>query len=383
MKAWWAMACLAIPGLSFPAQAQSLPDYAAVTQIARDAMAETGAKGLAIAVIDDGKVASVQALGDRNAAGDQLTTDTIMYGASITKTVFAYAVMQLVDQGRMTLDTPIATMLAKPLPDYGNPDDYGNWGDLAGDDRWRLITPRHVLTHSTGFANFAFLEPDGKLRIHFDPGTHYGYSGEGIELLQFGVDVGLGISTADLIQRGVFDPLGMTRTSLMWRDDFAANLADGWRIDGSVEPHDSRGTVRAAGSMDTTIADLAQFVAALVAGRGMSPAARAEMTRGQLAITTRTQFPSLQADVPLSERPMASAGLGVVTFEGPQGRGFYKGGHNDWTANTMVCLEAGKRCVLILANDVRAEAAFPTIVKAVLGDTGVPFEWEYGPATSD
>ena len=65
------------------------------------------------------------------------------------------------------------------------------------------------------------------------------------------------------------------------------------------------------------------------------------------------------------------AALGVIAFEGPQGRGFYKGGHNDWTANTLVCLEHSRRCVLIMANDVRAEAAFPTLMTRLLGDTAV------------
>jgi hypothetical protein len=48
------------------------------------------------------------------------------------------------------------------------------------------------------------------------------------------------------------------------------------------------------------------------------------------------------------------------------------------TANTLVCLEKGQRCVLILGNDVRIERAFPKLVKAALGETGVPYAWEYG-----
>ncbi|MCY1017706.1 hypothetical protein [Pyxidicoccus sp. MSG2] len=83
---------------------------------------------------------------------------------------------------------------------------------------------------------------------------------------------------------------------MQWRPDFARNLADGWMADGTVEPHDERSTVRAAGSMDTTIDDL------------------------------------------------------------PRGR----------------------RCVLLLANDVRAEPAFPHLVRFVLGEAGVPWNWKYG-----
>jgi hypothetical protein len=167
---------------------------------------------------------------------------------------------------------------------------------------------------------------------------------------------------------------------MMWRADFRPNLADGWKADGAIEPHDERSKVRAAGSMDTTIADFARFAAALVRGDGLRAASHVEMLRPQLAITTPSQFPTLQPEAPPEARvPALAAGLGVVLFEGPQGRGFFKGGHNDSTGNMLVCLERKQRCVVILSNDVRAEAAFPGIVRAVLGETGLPWRWEYGP----
>lgn len=362
-----------------PVAAKPLPDTAAIAKTAQKAMSATGARGLAIAAIDKGKVVSVQAFGDRNAKGDPLTPQTIMYGASLTKAVFAYSVLRLVDEGKVDLDRPIAAMLAKPLPDYGNLDAYGNWGDLAGDERWQKITPRMVLGHSTGFANFHFLEPDGKLRIHFDPGSRYSYSGEGIMLLQFGLDKGLGIDTGQAVQRLVFDPLKMPKTSLVWRSDFAENFADGWTLDGSVEAHDERGRVRMAGSMDTTITDLANFAAALVSGRGLSKASRAELLRPALPIRSRSQFPVLADDAPPAEQPVKTASsVGLITFAGPQGRAFFRGGHNDSTGNTLVCLEKGERCVLIMSNDVRAEAAFPMIVRDILGETGTPWRWIFG-----
>jgi CubicO group peptidase (beta-lactamase class C family) len=371
------MAAAAI--LAMMAMAASPAGAKEMADAAQRAMTETHANGLAIAVIDHGRVTSVEAFGKRNAKGDPLTVDTVMYGASITKAVFGYLVMQLADEGKIDLDRPIAAMLPRPIPDYGNLDAYGNWQDLAGDDRWKAITPRMAMTHSTGFANFAFLEPDGKLRIHFNPGTHFSYSGEGIMLLQFGLEQGLGLNVGAELQRRFFGPLGMARTSLMWRPDFAANLADGWTGDGKVEPHDERSKVRVAGSMDTTIADLAKFAAYMVRGGGLSKTAAAERVRGSLPITTATQFPYFLPDAPADKRvPGLAAGIGVIAFTGPQGRGWFKGGHNDSTGNTLVCVERGERCVLILSNDVRAERAFPMLVKAALGETGVPFGWEYG-----
>src|SRR6185295_10571185 len=166
--------------------------------------------------------------GIRNAAGAPLEKNTIMYGASLTKAAFAYMVMQLVEQGVIDLDTSIANYLPKPLPDYPTEEKYAAWQGLKGDERWRKLTPRILLTHSSGFHNFAFLEDDGKLRFHFDPGKRYAYSGEGLILLQFVLEKGLGLEVGREMQTRVFDPIGMHNTSMTWRPDFAKNLADGW-----------------------------------------------------------------------------------------------------------------------------------------------------------
>lgn len=357
----------------------ALPSPPAVDAQMQRLMRATQAQGLALAVIDDGKVAQVHASGKRNAAGEPLQPDTIMYAASLTKAAFAYMVLQLVDDGIVDLDRPIAAYLDRPLPEYPADKRYAPWPDLKDDPRWQQITPRMLLSHRSGFSNFAFLEPEGKLRLHFDPGTRYAYSGEGLILLQFVLEQGVGLDVGKEMQRRVFDRLGMTRTSMTWRADFAGNLADGWTQDGSTEPHDERSRVRAAGSMDTTITDIARFAAALVSGEGLSPASRRELVRAQWPITTASQFPTLQDELPPAKRRAdLAAGLGVVVFDGPQGHGFYKGGHDDAVGNTMVCLERGQRCVVILGNDVRAEAAFPALVRYVLGDTGVPWTWEYG-----
>ena len=206
--------------------AQAIPAGSAIDAEVAKIMSQTHGKGLAVAVIDHGKVGYVQAYGIRNAKGDPLTTDTVMYGASLTKTVFAYTVMQLVDQGKLSLDTPIKDDLDNPLPSYGPdpvfPEKYGPYKDLAGDPRWEKITPRMCLNHSTGFSNFWFIEPDQKLHIHFDPGTHFSYSGEGFILLQFVVEhgrksQGLGLDVGDLTKAD-FEHLGMTRTKLVWRN---------------------------------------------------------------------------------------------------------------------------------------------------------------------
>jgi len=346
-----------------------------VERIDRDArrtMAAAKVQGLAMAVIENGRVAFVRAWGYRNVERRlPLRTDTILYGASLTKFAFAYMVMQLVDEGKVDLDRPIANSLPRPLPEYPF------YAALSGDERWRRLTPRILLSHTSGLANFAFLEPDEKMRFHFDPGSRYAYSGEGFILMQFVLETGLGLKVGDEMQRRVFDRFGMTRTSMTWRKDFAGNLADGYAADGSFEAHDERSKARAAGSMDTTISDFAKFLAGFSRGEGLSPGSRAEMIRPQIAITSPSQFPTfLEATSPAMKAIDLSAGLGVITFQGPFGRAFFKGGHDDTTANQAICVEKGRRCLLFLSNDVRAESLYQRLTEATLSDPGMPWSWE-------
>ena len=358
-----------------------MPSRAAIDAEVAAAMKATGARSLALAVVDGGEVKELAAYGVRNKDGAHLETTSIMYGASLTKAVFAYLVLQLVDAGKLDLDTSIARYLPQPLSAYGDADTirrYGDFTDIAGDPRWRSLTPRILLNHASGLANFAAMEPDQKLRLHFDPGSRYAYSGAGLLLLQLVLEKGLGLDVAAELQRGVFDPFGMKDTSLTWRDDFQGRAASGWSSTGEAPGHARQSKVRVAGSMDTTIADMARFSAALVRGDRLSAKSRAELTRPQLAITTAAQFPTLQPEVPPARRYKDLAvGTGVVTFRGPQGPGFMKGGHNDLTGNTLICLLASRRCVVILGADVRAEAAFPALTRFILGDTGFPWAWEY------
>jgi CubicO group peptidase (beta-lactamase class C family) len=332
-------------------------------------------QGLAIATIDKGKVGKVRAFGTRNAAiGAPLTPDTVMYGASLTKTAFCYMLLQMADEGLIDLDAPVAKLLPRPLPSYR--DKPFDFSDLADDPRWQAITPRMLMLHSGGFANFRWLEPDERLHIHFDPGSRYAYSGEGFYILQLIVERGMGLDIAEEMQKRVFDRLDMKHTSMTWRAEFSENVADGYAFDGTVQAHDRRFRARAAGSMDTTIADQARLWAAIMRGDGLRPDTRAALTTAWLPIVSRNQFPTLataEADWPQK----LAAGLGVVTFEDRNGTAFFKGGHDDWTANLVFCQETGQRCVIMLSNDVRAEKLYPELVKLALGQTDMPWTWEY------
>ena len=368
------------PGLAQAAPAFTRPDGVRLStaRIEREAtrlLAESRTPGLALALIQDGRVAFVGAYGlGRRAPDAPLKTTTVMYGASLTKALFATVVMELVDEGRLDLDRPLAGLLPKPLPAYDK------YKDLADDPRWRAITPRMLLTHSAGFANFRFLEPDGRLRIHFTPGARYAYSGEGINLLQFALETGLGLDLEAEAQRRIFTPLAMTRTGLTWREAFADDAAAGFDDKGADLGHKKRGSPRAAGSMDTTIDDLARWAAWAIARHGLSSRAQEEMLRPQLAIAGAHQFPTLvEGPNPGRDAAQVQAALGWLAFDGPQGPGVYKGGHDDGTDNTLVCLRRARSCVLALTNSGVGARMFPDLVRAFLGETGAPWTWEYNP----
>jgi CubicO group peptidase (beta-lactamase class C family) len=330
--------------------------------------------GLAVALIENGQPVFLKTYGVASVEKKQsLQSDTILYAASLTKLAFTYMVMQLVDEHVIDLDRSIAKYLPKPLPEYEK------YADLANDERWRKLTPRILLDHTTGFPNFRFLNRDGKLDFKFDPGTRYAYSGEGINLLQFVFETGIGLDVGQEMQRRVFDRFDMKRTSMTWREDFALNHADGYDEHGKSEPHDRRESVRAAGSMDTTIQDYANFLAGFLRGEGLSAKARAEMLHPQIAIRSAHQFPTLET----SENPAAdarigfSAGLGCVLFRGPFGPVFYKGGHNEWTDNIALGIPAKKRGLLLMSNSILAETIYPALVKFLWGEIGLPWSWEY------
>jgi CubicO group peptidase (beta-lactamase class C family) len=361
--------------LTISAPTLAAPDYKALDAEAARLMVAGKIPGLAYAVIDRGKVVHVSAQGFRNVEKQlPLTPDTIMYAASITKTAFAYYVLMLVDDGKLDLDRPISAYLPKPLPAYPK------YADLGVDERWKTITARRLLTHSSGLADQRFYDPENKFRFNLEPGSRYAYSNEGINLLQFVIEESFGLKVGDEMTRRVFAPLGMTRSSMIWRDDFKENLADGYHADGQWEVHDDRSSVRAAGSLDTSISDLGKLTAAIVSGAGLSPKTRAELVKPSFPIVSAHQFPPFKiVDNPANARIGLAAGLGVLVFDGPQGHAFYKGGHNDITDNHMVCVEEGQRCIVILTNSGVGARIFPPLVKAALGDIGAPWSWEYDP----
>lgn len=345
-----------------------------VTQL----MKAANVPGLALAIVEDGKVVYVRAYGERDTEKHlPLRTDTVMYAASITKMAFSYAVMGLVDDHRLDLDASIAGDLPKPLPTYEK------YADLAGDERWKALTPAILLSHRSGFPNFRFwqpgkdYDPNGKLSFWFEPGTRFAYSGEGINLLQFVLENGKGIDVDTLMRDRLFTPFGMTRTGMIWRDDFADNLAIGYDEHGKALGHKRRESVRAAGSMDTTVDDYARLLAAMVRGDGLSAASHATWLKPVVRIRSTQQFPTIGSpDTSANDAIGLGYGLGMARYRSTHGPVFFKTGHDDGTNNLALCQMDTRDCVLLMSNSSNGEGIFAYLLEATLGETCYPWYWE-------
>ena len=328
--------------------------------------------GLALALISDGEVSYMKAYGFADVEEARaLQTDTVMYAASLTKAAFAYMVMTLVDEGVVDLDRPISDYLPLPL------DKYEDYIDLADDSRWRVWTLRMLLAHNAGLPNWRWFSDSQKLEIIFEPGSRYAYSGEGIQVAQLVLEEGFGLDVNALMQERVFEKFGMGRTSMLWRDDFQPNFARGFDEEGNNLGHNARQSVRAAGSMDTTISDFAAFLAGVLRGDGLAQASRAEMLAGQVRITAQHQFPSqFPVDTNTNQGIQLAYGLGWGVFESAFGSAFFKEGHDDGTNNYALCLDEAQRCILILSNSSNGEGIFLYLADALFGETDLPWEWE-------
>ena len=366
-----------------PAPAQRAPVFhtldgrtlrpADIDRTVRQLMDSARVPGLAVALLENNRVRYLRTYGYRNLATKApLEPQTAMYGASFSKAVFAYLVMQLVQEKQLDLDRPLHEYLAKPLPEYEA------YRDLAGDERWRRITARMALTHTTGLPNWRWLDPEKKLRFKFAPGAQYWYSGEGLQLLQVAVEALTGQGLAQLSEERVFRPLKMSRSSYVWQPAFEPNFALGYDEQGQPLEKRRRSKAQAAGSLETTPEDYATFLAAVMQGRGLSTAAKREMLRRQVRIPYRAQFGPLAAvAAPDSNRAIGLGyGLGWGTFESPHGPAYFKEGHDDGWENHSVVFGDRKTGLLLMSNSSNADTIFKALLERLLGDTATPWQWE-------
>lgn len=351
--------------------------------IARDALVAAHVTGAQIAVVNDRRIVWSAAYGSRQRAPDlPMQSRTSTWAASITKGVFATYVMQLVERGAFDLDAPVAQQLARPLNEY---EPYRETAaGLVRDRAWPRVTPRMLLAHTSGLGNFAFLETDKKMHLHSTPGTNFKYSGDGINLVQFVIEQKLGVPIDTLMDRALFQPIGMTRTSMVFRADRGDEIADRFDAKGQFRAKTRRAPARAAGSMTTSARDLATFAIALMDGRVLQPETRAAMFRPYVEIRSLHQF-ALAADEPPGTEA-ASVGLaygmgwGLLTHT-RFGPAFFKEGHGDGAQNYMICFERSGTCMIVLTNSDNGELAFRQLFEQIIGDSATPWEWEgYTPA---
>jgi CubicO group peptidase (beta-lactamase class C family) len=333
--------------------------------------------GAELAILHRGHVVWTHAYGVRDAKQNlPMTTDTNIWAASITKAVFGTFVMHLVETHRLDLDEPLAQILSKPLDRYAAYKDKAS--DLVRDSRWAKVTPRILLSHSSGLANFAALEPDKRFHLHFDPGTRFAYSGDGLNILQLAVEEKFGQPLDVAIERMMFAPLGMTRTSLVWREDFRADNALRYDARGVLIGATRRDAPRAAGSMATTVNDLGRFLTALLNDDILQPETRARMLSPQVAIHAAHQFPTFDTGVS-DEGPRAGLAYGIgwgLLTKTKYGPAFFKEGHGDGAENYLICFEKSGICMILLTNSDNGELAFQPLLEKLIGDTVTPWMWE-------
>jgi CubicO group peptidase (beta-lactamase class C family) len=339
-------------------------------QFAKETLAANGVTGAQIAVIEEGKLVWKAAFGLRRLDPPlPMETNTNTWAASITKAVFG---TYLAERNVVALDIPVARQLSGPLTSFAP---YRQTGAaLVRDPRWKRVTPRMLLSHSAGLANFSSMEPDKRMHLHFEPGTAYRYSGDGFNLLQFLVEQKTGRPLEELMQEAVFGPLGMRSTGLIFRPEFAGNVADRFGADGKFLSQTRRSPARAAGSMTSTVEDLGRYLEWLL----QSPVLE-KVTTPVVRIRTLHQFPAAANEPEGVEAKRVGLayglGWGLLTTT-PFGPAFFKEGHGDGAQTYLICFQRSKACMILLTNSDNGERAFRPLLEKIMGNTVTPWEWE-------
>jgi CubicO group peptidase (beta-lactamase class C family) len=305
--------------------------------------------GMSVGLIQDGKLVWTGNFGVMNATTKKpVTAETVFEAASLSKCVFAYGVMKLVDEGKLNLDTPLTQYL-------GN-----NYG--VEDPRINRITARHVLTHSGGFPNWREMDGGKVLLIHFDPGTKWSYSGEGIVYLSKVVEKITGLALDVYMQQAVLKPLGMDHSSYTWIARYDSTKT--WSHDnlGNVSgrtEHIKGGLLaiteeaNAAASLSTNAADYAKFIIAVMKGTGLHKKTWREMVSPQIRVTDK--YPPL------------AWGLGIGLETMPDGTWFWHWGDNGDAKAFYMASMSTKNAVIWFANSANGLSIADTLLADAVG----------------
>jgi CubicO group peptidase (beta-lactamase class C family) len=337
-------------------------------------------QGLGLAILNNKKTVFIKSYGYKNKPKNELLdTASIMYGASFSKAVFGYLTMKLVQEKVLDLDKPLYQYLNKPVADY----EY--FSDLKTDDRWKLITARMCLSHTTGLPNLRWFHPTtgvedslGVMKIYFEPGTKYAYSGEGFKLLQLVEEEITKKSIDKLAVEKIFNPIGMTRTGYVWHNSFGDdNVAVGHMNNGDIDKKKKRTEAVAGGSLVTTIADYSKFIEHIMKAKGLTNKLFKEMISPQINIHSITQFPPLTSETTTENDAIhLSYGLGWGLLDCPNGKAFFKEGNGGaWRNYNINFLDKGIS-IIILINSENGETIFQELIETLIGKTCIPWKWQ-------
>lgn len=335
--------------------------------------------GLAVTVFNDNEAAYQNTFGYKNyKEALPLSDSTNMYGASLSKAVFSFLVMKFVEDGIIDLDTPLESYLPKKIHEY---EPLTRWhddfSDLKDDSLYHRITARMCLSHTTGFPNWRWFEPDQKLRVTFEPGSKYSYSGEGFVYLQVVLEKLLGKNLEELAREQIFIPLKMDRSGYQWDTSFENNFAFGHDASGALYHKDTDNEPRAGSTLETTPADYSRFLEAVLQRKLLSEKSWNELFSTQIRIHSVKQFyPAEGIDPDLYNHLKLGYGLGWGVLETPRGTGVFKEGHGDGFQHYSILFPAAGKGILIMTNSDNGESIFKELLEVAIGDTYTPWQWQ-------
>ena len=264
-------------------------------QLTPDAMNELHVPGVSISIIKNNAIAWSKAFGVSDGSlKSAATTETMFEACSMSKPVFAFVVLQLVDQKKLELDRPLYHYLPEQF--------------VSADVSYaKQITARMVLTHTSGMPNWrkAGDERNAPIPLYFKPGTKFQYSGEGIFYLQRVVEHIMKEPLASLAKRMLFEKLLLSRTSFVWTDQLAPFISTGH--DGSGKNNERSRYLRgnAAYTLYTTPDEYAKIIIELMKpGKLLSSTLRKEMLSHQFRSDVRE----------VTDRP--GKALGLFSYRG-------------------------------------------------------------------
>ena len=336
----------------------------------RHALDKSGVTALSVAIVQGSDVVFQQSLGIVDKKTNKLVDEkTVFRTASLSKPVFAYLVMKLVDEGLLEVDKPLHQYLKRPLYEY--PD----YADLKDDERYKLLTVRILLSHQSGFPNWRAMNPDRRLDFKFTPGKMFKYSGEGYKLLKFVLEEMTGKDLNQLSKEKIFIPLGMTNTSFLWEkrfdDNFAVNLRTGLRR--LIEK--TKTVPNAAASLLTNTADYAKFLLAIMNGKGLNSESLKMMLEPQVNITSKSLHAPQGADLGIYENIHLTWSMCWGRFRCPQGDAIFHIGFEEGCDNYTVVFLDHKIGIVMQSVITEPEGIAPLIVRELIGDIYSPFSW--------